>query len=243
LLTIFIGSRKVLMRHHVVVREIDRAEPETVAALGKAGVATVHEAAGRTGLLGPELQARLPGAAIAGPAVTVSCPPGDNLMVHAAVEVCRAGDVLVVTTTSPSTDGMFGELLATSLRARGVIGLVIDAGVRDVAALREMGFPVWSRAVHAQGTVKASAGSVNVPVVAAGQLVRPGDVVIADDDGVCAVPATHASQVAETAAARLSAEDAKRRDLAAGLLGLDLYALRPLLERLGVTYVDREAAS
>ena len=227
------------MASHYVVRTVDRADPEVVAALREAGVATAHEAAGRIGLLGPAIQARLSGAAIAGSAITVSCPPGDNLMIHAAVEVCRPGDVLVVTTTSPSTDGMFGDLLATSLRARGVIGLVIDAGVRDIAALRAMGFPVWSRAVHAQGTVKASPGSVNVPVVAAGQIVRPGDIVVADDDGVLALPIGLGEQVAAAAAQRLANEETKRRTLADGTLGVDLYGLRPLLEKLGVEYVDR----
>jgi len=160
-------------------------------------------------------------------------------MIHAAVEVCRPGDVLVVTTTSPSTDGMFGDLLATSLRARGVLGLVIDAGVRDIAALREMGFPVWSRAVHAQGTVKASPGSVNVPVVAGGQIVRPGDIVVADDDGVLALPVATGPAAAAAAAKRLANEAAKREQLAGGTLGLDLYRLRPLLAELGVQYVDR----
>ena len=227
------------MTEHYVVRTVNRADPEVVAALGKAGVATAHEAAGRIGLLGPEIQPRQAGGSIAGSAVTVSCHPGDNLMIHAAVEVCGPGDVLVVTTTSPSTDGMFGDLLATSLRARGVVGLVSDAGVRDIAALRGMGFPVWSRAVHAQGTVKASPGSVNVPVVAAGQLVGPGDVVIADDDGVLVLPAKAAPAVAEAAAARTANEAAKREALAGGTLGVDLYELRPLLAQLGVTYVDR----
>jgi 4-hydroxy-4-methyl-2-oxoglutarate aldolase len=160
-------------------------------------------------------------------------------MIHAAVEVCRAGDVLVVTTTAPSTDGMFGELLATSLMARGVVGLVIDAGVRDVASLREVRFPVWSRAVHAQGTVKASPGSVNVPVVADGQIVRPGDLVVADDDGVLALPAAMGPAVADAAAERLATEAAKRQRLAGGALGVDMYDLRPLLAQLGVEYVDR----
>jgi 4-hydroxy-4-methyl-2-oxoglutarate aldolase len=226
------------MAAHYVVRSITRADAGTMAALREAGVATVHEAAGRIGLVGPAIQARQNGAAIAGPAITVSCHPGDNLMIHAAVEVCRPGDVLVVTTTSPSTDGMFGDLLATSLRARGVIGLVIDAGVRDIATLREMGFPVWSRAVHAQGTVKASPGSVNVPVVADGQIVRPGDIVVADDDGVLALPASVGPAAAEAAAKRLANEEAKRQTLAGGTLGLDLYHLRPLLAELGVQYVD-----
>jgi 4-hydroxy-4-methyl-2-oxoglutarate aldolase len=224
---------------HYVVRSIDRAETKVIDALRDAGVATVHEAAGRIGLLGPAIQARQVGAAVAGSAITVSCPPGDNLMIHAAVEVCRPGDVLVVTTTSPSTDGMFGDLLATSLMARGVIGLVSDAGVRDIATLREIGFPVWSRAVHAQGTVKASPGSVNVPVVAAGQIVRPGDIVVADDDGVLALPASRGAEVADAAAKRLANEAAKRETLAAGTLGVDLYGLRTLLAELGVEYVDR----
>jgi 4-hydroxy-4-methyl-2-oxoglutarate aldolase len=227
------------MAAHYVVRSVDRAADDTITTLGKAGVATAHEAAGRIGLLGPAVQARQAGAAIAGSAITVSCHPGDNLMIHAAVEVCRPGDVLVVTTTSPSTDGMFGDLLATSLRARGVIGLVSDAGVRDIATLRDMGFPVWSRAVHAQGTVKASPGSVNVPVVAAGQLVRPGDIVIADDDGVLVLPASAGPRVAESAATRLSNEAGKRAQLDSGVLGVDLYNLRPLLAELGVAYVDR----
>jgi 4-hydroxy-4-methyl-2-oxoglutarate aldolase len=227
------------MGSHYVVRQVDRAGPEVVAALRAAGVATAHEAAGRTGLIGSAVQARQSGATIAGSAITVSCHAGDNLMIHAAVEVCRPGDVLVVTTTSPSTDGMFGDLLATSVRARGVVGLVIDAGVRDIAALRAMGFPVWSRAVHAQGTVKASPGSVNVPVVAGGQMVRPGDIVVADDDGVLTLPAARGAAVAAAAAERLAGEAAKREQLAAGTLGVDLYRLRPLLAELGVQYVDR----
>ncbi|MFI5914395.1 4-carboxy-4-hydroxy-2-oxoadipate aldolase/oxaloacetate decarboxylase [Dactylosporangium sp. NPDC051541] len=227
------------MAAHYVVRSIDRAEPGVIAALRDAGVATVHEAAGRVGLLGPQVRARQAGTAIGGSAVTVSCHPGDNLMIHAAVEVCRPGDVLVVTTTSPSTDGMFGELLATSLAARGVVGLVSDAGVRDLAELRAMGFPVWSRAVHAQGTVKASPGSVNVPVVAAGRLVNPGDIVLADDDGVLALPAATGPAVAAAAARRIDGEAAKRERLAAGVLGVDLDGLRPLLDRVGVRYVER----
>jgi 4-hydroxy-4-methyl-2-oxoglutarate aldolase len=227
------------MTSHFVVRKVDRAEPDSIADLRAAGVATAHEAAGRIGLLGPEIQPRQNGAAIAGSAITVSCHPGDNLMIHAAVEVCSPGDVLVVTTTSPSTDGMFGDLLATSLQARGVLGLVIDAGVRDIAVLRGMGFPVWSRVVHAQGTVKASPGSVNVPVVAAGQIVRPGDVVIADDDGVLVLPATRSRAVAEASAKRIAGEAGKREQLANGVLGVDMYRLRPRLAELGVRYVDR----
>jgi 4-hydroxy-4-methyl-2-oxoglutarate aldolase len=232
------SRRTATVSSHYVVRSVDRAETRVIEALRDAGVATAHEAAGRIGLLGPEIQARQTGTSIAGSAITVSCHPGDNLMIHAAVEVCRPGDVLVVTTTSPSTDGMFGDLLATSLMARGVAGLVSDAGVRDIAALREMGFPVWSRAVHAQGTVKASPGSVNVPVVAAGQIVRPGDIVVADDDGVFVLPTARGEEVAGAAAQRLANEATKREQLAAGTLGIDLYRLRPLLAQLGVEYVD-----
>jgi 4-hydroxy-4-methyl-2-oxoglutarate aldolase len=227
------------MSVHYVVRSVDRARLEVVDALRDAGVATAHEAAGRIGLLGPEIRPRQTGSAIAGSAITVSCPPGDNLMIHAAVEVCRPGDLLVVTTTSLSTDGMFGDLLATSLIVRGVVGLVIDAGVRDLATLRKLGFPVWSRAVHAQGTVKASPGSVNIPIVVAGQIVNPGDVVIADDDGVLALPARIAPEVVDSAKKRLAGESAKRSALAGGTLGVDLYNLRPLLAQLGVQYVDR----
>ena len=226
------------MAGHLVVRNVTRPDPEVVRGLREAGVATVHEASGRTGLVAPAVSPRQEGAVIAGPAVTVSSHPGDNLMIHAAVEMCREGDVLVVTTTSPSTDGMFGELLATSLLARGVAGLVTDAGVRDLAALREMGFPVWARAVSAQGTVKASPGSVNVPVVCGGQMVRPGDVVIADDDGVMCVPCRSAPDALAKARARVAAEEDKRESLRSGVLGVDMYGLRELLSRLGVSYVD-----
>jgi 4-hydroxy-4-methyl-2-oxoglutarate aldolase len=223
---------------HVVVRSTLAPDATAVAELARQGVATVHEAQGRRGLLGPQVVARQDGAAIAGRAVTVLSHPGDNLMVHAAVEQCGPGDVLVIATTSESTDGMVGDLLAVSLRARGVVGLVTGGGVRDLAELRRIGFPVWSRAVHAQGTVKNTPGSVNVPVVVAGAAVSPGDVVVADDDGVVVVARTEAAEVAAAGLARLRAEEAKRARLAAGELGLDMYGLRAELERMGVTYVE-----
>jgi 4-hydroxy-4-methyl-2-oxoglutarate aldolase len=220
---------------HVVVRTIERADPAAVEALADLGSATVHEAMGRRGFAGPALRPIQQDVRLAGPAVTASCHPGDNLMVHAAVEVCREGDVLVVTTTAPSTHGMFGELLAVSLRARGVRGLVIDAGVRDTAELRAMGFPVWARHVSCEGTVKASPGSVNVPVVLGGQVVvAPGDVVCADDDGVVVVPRGDAAAVVAQGRDRIRREDATRARLAAGELGLDLYGLRAKLDELGV---------
>ncbi len=230
--------------HHrgpVIVRTNRGPAPEVVDALAKSGVATAHEAHARRGLLGPELRPIYPGARIAGRAVTVLSHPGDNLMIHASIEQCREGDVLVVATTSRSTDGMFGDLFATQLQHRGVRGLVTDAGVRDIADLHAMGFPVWSRAVHAQGTAKAVAGSVNVPVVVAGQLVNPGDVIVADDDGVLCVPLAEGAAVVEAAATREANEDAKRRRFRDGELGLDVYDMRPLLERLGVRYVDADA--
>jgi len=223
---------------NIVVRNIPRASPEVIAGLREAGVATVHEAAGRIGLLGTRIVPRMPGSAVAGSAVTVSSHPGDNLMIHAAVEVCQPGDILVVTTTADSEHGMFGDLLATSLKARGVIGMVTDAGVRDIATLRQMDFPIWSRAIHSQGTVKATAGSVNVPVIAAGQLVNPGDVIIADDDGIVAIPVSLAAHVLDAAIKRVANEEAKRAQFEGGELGLDLYDLRPLLDQLGVVYVD-----
>ncbi|MHA4815553.1 4-carboxy-4-hydroxy-2-oxoadipate aldolase/oxaloacetate decarboxylase [Streptomyces aculeolatus] len=223
---------------HVVVRVRRRPAAGLVAKLGAFGVATVHEAMGRRGLMLPYMRPINPGSRLCGPAVTVLGQPGDNLMLHAAVEQCGEGDVLVVTTTSPSTDGMFGELLATSLRSRGVAGLVIDAGVRDVAELNAMGFPVWSRAVSAQGTVKATPGSVNVPVVAAGATVRPADVVLADDDGVVVVPYGDLERTAAASAHREENEAGKREQLRAGTLGLDMYGLREQLTALGVTYAD-----
>jgi 4-hydroxy-4-methyl-2-oxoglutarate aldolase len=223
---------------HVVVRTTRKIVKEVLDGLAEAGASTVHEAGGRRGAVSPEIRPIQRGARIAGSAVTVSCHPGDNLMIHAAVEQVRPGDVLVVTTTSPSTDGMLGDLLATSLRAHGVVGVILDAGVRDVAELREMGFPVWSRAVSTQGTVKASPGSVNVPIVVGGQVVDPGDAIIADDDGVVVVPHERAADVLEAARDRIAAEGSKRARLAAGELGLDMYGLRPLLAELGVVYVD-----
>ena len=219
---------------HVVVRTIERPDPAVVAGLGGLGSATVHEAIGRRGFAGPGLRPIQQGVRLAGPAVTVSCHPGDNLMVHAAVEVCHEGDVLVVTTTAPSTHGMFGELLATSLMARGVRALVIDAGVRDTAELREMRFAVWARHVSCEGTVKASPGSVNVPVVLGGVLVSPGDVVCADDDGVVVVPGGEADWALDQGRQRVAREDATRARLAAGELGVDIYGLRAVLAGLGV---------
>lgn len=223
----------------VVVRTIDRADATHIDALAELGTATIHEAIGRRGFIGPHLRPIQQGAAIAGSAVTVSCHPGDNLMIHAAVEMCHAGDILVVTNTAPSSHGMFGDLLAGSLMARGVRGLVIDAGVRDTADLRDMGFPVWSQYVSCQGTVKASPGSVNVPVVLGEQVVHPGDVICADDDGVVVVPRTEAARAVELSNARIAKEAATRERLNAGELGVDIYGLRTLLNDLGVTYVDR----
>jgi len=227
------------MSAHVVVRDFPRTEQAVLDGLAAVGVSTAHEADHRRGALATTVRPIQTGARIAGTAVTVSCPPGDNLMIHAAVETCRPGDILVVTTTSPSTDGMIGELLATSLRSRGVLGAVIDAGVRDVAELRAMGFGVWARAVSPQGTVKATAGSVNVPVVCAGQPVGPGDAVVADDDGVVVIPRQRAAAVLAAARAREVNETGKRRRLAAGELGMDMYGLRALLADLGVAYLDR----
>jgi 4-hydroxy-4-methyl-2-oxoglutarate aldolase len=222
---------------HVVVRSIERAERPAVDGLGRLGTATVHEAIGRRGFAGPHLRPIQQGVRLAGTAVTVSSQPGDNLMVHAAVEVCQEGDVLVVTNTAPSTHGMFGELLATSLLARGVRALVIDAGVRDTAELRDLGFAVWSQHVSCQGTVKASPGSVNVPVVLGGVVVSPGDAVCADDDGVVVVPRAEATWALEAAQQRVAREDAARARLAAGELGLEIYGLRTTLEALGVEYI------
>jgi 4-hydroxy-4-methyl-2-oxoglutarate aldolase len=223
----------------VVVTDIRRADAATIDALGVHGVATVHEAMGRTGLVGPSLRPIQGGARIAGSAVTVLCAPGDNLMIHAAVEQCREGDVLVVTTTEPSLDGSFGELFATALRYRGVRGLVTTGGVRDVADLRAMGFAVWSAAVNAQGTVKATAGSVNVPITVGAITVRAGDVIVADDDGVLCVPRDDAATALAASDARVEREATSRAEYQAGGLSLDRNNLRPVLADLGVRYITQ----
>jgi 4-hydroxy-4-methyl-2-oxoglutarate aldolase len=226
---------------HKIVRNIQRPDVEAVKLLGELGVATVHEAQGRTGVMLPYMRPIYSAARVSGPAVTVSCHPGDNLMIHAAVEVCQPGDVLVVVTHSESTDGMFGDLLATSCQAHGVAGLIIDAGVRDTAEITEMNFPVWAKAISAQGTVKASPGSVNVPVICAGALVHPGDVVVGDADGVVVVPRAAANDVAKAGDQRRSKEEKTRERLAKGELGVEFYGLRAKLKELGVEYVDELA--
>jgi 4-hydroxy-4-methyl-2-oxoglutarate aldolase len=222
-----------------IIKNIRRADAEVIRTLGAQGVATIHEAQGRAGLLRPYLRPIYATARVAGSAVTVSCQPGDNLMIHAAIEVCQPGDVLVVATTSESTDGMFGELLATSCQAHGIAGLVIDAGVRDVADLTAMSFPVWAKAISAQGTVKATPGSVNIEIVCAGALIRPGDCVIGDQDGVVIVRREAAAEVARLGAARIEKEQQSRERLKAGELGVDFYGLRARLKELGVEYTDQ----
>jgi 4-hydroxy-4-methyl-2-oxoglutarate aldolase len=227
---------------NIVVRNIKRTDADIVKRLGALGASTVHEAYGRSGLMKPYIRPVWAGGEAAGTAVTVLAQPGDNWMIHVAVEQCRPGDMLVVGCTTDNTDGMFGDLLATSLMARGVVGLIIDAGCRDVKSLKEMGFPVWSKAISAKGTVKATLGAVNVPVVCAGMNVHPGDAIVADDDGVVVVRKKDATEVAIKGEKRQADEEGKRKQLASGVLGLDMYKMREPLAKAGLVYIDEPEA-